>query len=231
VTSTGSTLTTDEYHAGGELQLALSVRTRFVAGGEESWFRFLNLPSRDGSSTLAYGGFRTDDDALIGGFALAGMRWFRLDSGAQRNVVYADVNATWGISFKTKLGGRYTRDADYSSLAVSGPTPTNLGERVEAFVEKFLTRSVYLRLFARQYRLVSDGDVVLVPPEGGLVVTERDDRIREAGGELGYQFRTRIRAGITVSYTDRTSTIETFGVEGLLAGFTLQYNPPQPTFR
>jgi hypothetical protein len=32
-------------------------------------------------------------------------------------------------------------------------------------------------------------------------------------------------------YTDRASTIETFGVEGLLAGFTLQYNPPQPTFR
>jgi hypothetical protein len=53
----------------------------------------------------------------------------------------------------------------------------------------------------------------------------------EAGGEFGYRFRSRIRAGITVSYTDRVSTIETFGVEGLLAGFTLQYNPPQPTFR
>ena len=159
------------------------------------------------------------------------MRWFRLDSGAKRNVVYADVSATWSISFKTKLGGQYRRDADYSSLAMSGPTPTNLGERVEAFVEKLLTRSVYLRLYARQYRLVSDGDVVLVPPEGGLVVGERNDRIREAGGELGYQFRSRIRAGINVSYTDRVSSIQTFGVEGLLAGFTLQYNPPQPTFR
>jgi len=27
------------------------------------------------------------------------------------------------------------------------------------------------------------------------------------------------------------SSIQTFGIEGLLAGFTLQYNPPQPTFR
>ena len=230
-TDLGTTLSTDEYHAGGELQLALSVKTRFVAGGEEAWYRFPNLPARDGSSTLAYGGFRTDNDALIGGFALAGMRWFRLDSGAKRNVVYADVNATWAVSPKTKLGGQYERDADYSSLAMSGPTPTNLGERVEAFIEKFLTRSVYLRLYARQYRLVSDGEVVLVPPEGGLVVSERDDRIREAGAELGYQFRSRIRAGITVSYTDRVSSIEAFGVEGLLAGFTLQYNPPQPTFR
>jgi hypothetical protein len=230
-TNLGNTLTTDEYHAGGELQLALSVKTRFIAGGEEAWYRFPNLPARDGSSTLAYGGFRTADDALIGGFALAGMRWFRLDSGATRDVVYADVSATWAVSPKTKLGGQYMRDADYSSLAMSGPTPTNLGERVEAFIEKFLTRSVYLRLYARQYRLVSDGEVVLVPPEGGLVVAERNDRIREAGGELGYQFRSRIRAGINVSYTDRVSTIETFGVEGLLAGFTLQYNPPQPTFR
>jgi hypothetical protein len=230
-TDLGSTLTEDQYEAGAEVQLGLSVKTRFVAGGEEAWYRFPNLPARDGSSTLAYAGFRTDESALIGGFALGGTRWFRLDSGAKRNVVYADVNATWNISFKTKLGGQYRRDADYSSLAMSGPTPTNLGERVEAFVEKFLTRSVYLRLYARQYRLVSDGDVILVPPEGGLVVAERNDRIREAGGELGYQFRSRIRAGVTVSYSDRVSTIETFGVEGLLAGFTLQYNPPQPTFR
>lgn len=230
-TDLGDTLSENQYDAGGELQLGLSVKTRFVAGGEQSWYRYPSLPERDGSSTLAYGGFRTDETALITGFALGGMRWFRLDSGAKRNIAYADVNATWSISFKTKLGARYTRDIDYSSFATSGPTPTNLRENVEVFVEKFLTRSVYLRLFARQYRLLSDGDVTLVTPDEGLVVSERNDRVREAGGELGYQFRTRIRAGITVSYTDRVSTIETFGIEGLLAGFTLQYNPPQPTFR
>lgn len=100
---------------------------------------------------------------------------------------------------------------------------------VEVFVEKFLVRNVCLRLFARQYRLVSDGDVTLVVPDEGLVRSERDDRVHEAGAELGYQFRSRIRAGITVSYTDRVSSIQTFGIEGLLAGFTL--HPPQPTFR
>jgi hypothetical protein len=230
-TDLGATLSTDEYSAGAELQLALSVKTRLVGGGEQGWYRFPNLPDRDGSSTLAYGGFRTDSSALISGFALAGMRWFRLDSGGRRDFVYADVSATWNLSHKTKLGGSYRRDGDYSSLAMSGPTPTNLGERAEAFVEKFLTRSVYLRGYARQYRLVSDGIVVIVPPEGDIVATERNDRIREAGGELGYQFRSRVRAAVTVSYTDRVSTIETFGVEGLLAGFTLQYNPPQPVFR
>jgi Putative beta-barrel porin 2 len=230
-TDLGDTLTENRYQAGGELQLALSVKTRFVAGGEESWYRYPNLPERDGQSTLAYGGFRTDDSALVTGVAVAGMRWFRLDTGAKRDVVYADINATWNISFKTKLGGRYNRDVDYSAFATSGDTPTNLNETAEVFAEKFLTRRVYLRLFARQLRLVSDGDVTLVVPDEGLVRTERNDRVREAGGELGYQFRSRIRAGITVSYTDRTSSIETFGIEGLLAGFTLQYNPPQPTFR
>ncbi len=44
-------------------------------------------------------------------------------------------------------------------------------------------------------------------------------------------FAREFAPAITVSYTDRTSSIETFGIEGLLAGFTLQYNPPQPTFR
>ena len=68
------------------------------------------------------------------------MRWFRLDTGAKRDVVYADVNATWNISFKTKLGGRYSRDIDYSAFATSGDTPTNLNETAEVFVEKFLTR-------------------------------------------------------------------------------------------
>ena len=54
---------------------------------------------------------------------------------------------------------------------------------------------------------------------------------REAGAEFGYQFRTRVRIGVTATYTSRESPFETFGVEGLLAGLTVQYNPPQPTFR
>jgi len=36
---------------------------------------------------------------------------------------------------------------------------------------------------------------------------------------------------VTATYSERRSTFETFGVEGLLAGLTVKYNPPQPTFR
>ena len=65
----------------------------------------------------------------------------------------------------------------------------------------------------------------------GIETAVRDDRVREAGVELGYQFRTRVRVGVTAYYTTRDATFETFGIEGLLAGLTVTYNPPQPTFR
>jgi hypothetical protein len=230
-TDLGQTLTEDRYEAGAELQLALSVKTRLVGGGSQTWYHYPLLPGRDGGSTLAYGGFRTDETALVSGRALGGMQWYRLDSGAQRDIVYADVNATWNISPKTKLGVLFARNLESSAFATSGPTPTNLTELAEVFLDKVLAHNVYFRVFARQYRLVSDGEITLVIPGEGLLRSERDDRVREAGAEVGYQFRSRIRAGVTASYTSRDSSIETFGIEGFLAGFTLQYNPPQPTFR
>jgi hypothetical protein len=232
-TNLGDTLTEDQYRAGGELRLALTVKTSLVGGGEESWYRFPRLPERDGDSTLAYGGFRTDETALISGQALGGVRWLRLKSGAtpDRQTTYANVDATWSISPKTKLGGSYRRDFDYSAFAGAGSTPTVLTEAAEAFFDKTLSGNIYFRLSARQSRLVSDGEVTLMLPGEGVVRDTRNDRIREAGAELGYQFRPRIRAGVSAIYTNRVSSISTFGMKGLIAGFTLQYNPPQPSFR
>jgi hypothetical protein len=227
----GNTLTEDRYQAGGELRVALSIKTQLVGGGERDWYRFPRLPERDGRSTLAYGGFRTDETALVSGEALAGYRWFRLDTGEEREGLYVSVNATWNLSPKTKLGGHYWRDIDYSAFQTSGPTPTNQTESAEVFVDKMLVSNVYLRLYGRMTRLVSDGGVIVVPAGGTPEPSGGDDRAREAGAELGYQFHTRVRIGLTVAYTTRESPWETFGVEGLLAGLTVRYNPPQPTFR
>ena len=230
-TDLGQTLTQDRYDAGGELRTALSIKTQFVAGGEQDWYRFPLLRERDGDSTLAYGGLRTDGSALIAGRAVAGFRWFRLASGGTRNVVYADVTATWNISPKTKIGGAYRRDLDYSAFSTAGATPTNLAETAELSFDKLLTRTVYLRLSGRVGQLASDGAITVVSPIDGAVSGLRDDRIREASAELGYQFRSRVRMGVTATYTNRTSYFETFGIKGLLAGFTVKYTPPQPTFR
>ena len=230
-TNVGDTLSEDRYQAGGELRLALSAKTQIVGGGEEDWYRFPRLPERDGQSTLAYGGLRTDPTALVSGQALAGYRWFRLDVGGTRQGVYANVDATWNLSPKTKLGGRYLRDIDYSAFQTSGPTPTNATESAEVFLDKVMASNVYFHVYGRVYRLASDGAVTIVPPEGGVETAVRNDRGREAGAELGYQFRTRLRIGVTAIYTKRSSTISTFGIDGLLAGLTVKYNPPQPTFR
>jgi hypothetical protein len=229
-TDLGDTLTQDQYRAGGELRLALSVKTQMVGGGEREWYRYPRLPERDGDSTKVYGGFRTDETALISGQALVGYQWFRLDTGGERSGFYADVDAAWNLAPKTKLGARYRREIDYSAFGTSGPTPSNLNETVEVYLDKVLARNLYFRLFGRLATLASDGAITIVTSEG-IETAVRDDRVREAGAEFGYQFRTRVRIGVTATYTSRESPFETFGVEGLLAGLTVQYNPPQPTFR
>jgi hypothetical protein len=229
-TDLGNTLTTDRYRAGGELRIALSVKTQFVSGGEQEWYRYPRLPERDGDSTLAFGGFRTDETALIAGQALFGYRWFRLNTGGERSDFYANVDAVWKLSPKTKLGVRWLRNVDYSAFATTGPTPTNLNDTAEIYLDKLLTRNLYLRLFGRLGTIASDGDITIVTPDG-IETGPRDDRVREAGAEFGYQFRSRVRIGVTASYTSRESPFETFGIDGLLAGLTVQYNPPQPTFR
>jgi hypothetical protein len=229
-TDLGETLTEDRYEARGELRTALTVKTQLVGGGGQEWYRYPRLPERDGDSTVAYGGFRTDETALVTGQALVGYRWFRLDTGGERSGFFADVNATWNVSPKTKIGARYGRDIDYSAFQTSGATPTNLTETAEVFLDKVLVSRLYFRLFGRLGTLASDGAVTIVGPDGEETAV-RDDRVREGGAELGYQFRPRIRIGVTASYTTRESPFETFGIEGLVYGLTVQYNPPQPTFR
>jgi len=45
------------------------------------------------------------------------------------------------------------------------------------------------------------------------------------GLDLGYRLRPRLRIGVTASYGDQATTIDYFGVEGLVVGATVRYNP------
>jgi hypothetical protein len=224
------TASEDHYETGGELRTALSVKTQFAVGGEQNWHRFPYAPERDGESVAAFGGFRTDSSALLAGHALAGIRWLKLDSGGRRDAFYADVDVSWSLSPKTTLRARYSRDLQYSVFATSGATPTNVYEIAEVYLDKMLARSIYLVLYGRFGGLLSDG-AITVDTADGPVVSVRDDSAWEAGAELGYQFRTRVRVGGTLRYTKRYSNIETFGIDGLIAGLTVTYNPPRPQFR
>ena len=112
-----------------------------VGGGEEAWHRFPYLPGRDGQSTLAFGGFRTDETALIAGQALAGVVGSSFDAAAVGTRSTLDVDTTWSLSPKTKLGTRYDRDLQYSVFSTSG-TPPTVYATAEVFLDKVLTRSV-----------------------------------------------------------------------------------------
>ena len=116
------------------------------------------------------------------------------------------------------------------AVATTGATPTNANETLEVYLDKMLARNLYFRLYGRLATLTSDGATTIVTPDG-IETAVRDDRVREAGAEFGYQFRTPVRIGVTASYTSRESPFETFGIDGLLAGLTVKYNPPQPTFK
>jgi hypothetical protein len=153
-----------------------------------------------------------------------------MDAGAERTVGYVNVNAVWSASPRTRFGVLVRRDLDYSAFSTSGATPTNMQLTAEAYIDKMLSRTIYLRLFGRLGEFESDGEVTIETADGP-VTAARSDRIREAGAELGYQFRSRVRIGVTATFSDRKSNFEDFGIEGLLAGLTIQYNPPQPSFR
>ncbi len=228
-TNLGETLSSDSYQARGELRMALTVKTQLVGGTESLWHVFPRFPDRDGRSVAVFGGLLTDSSALVAGRAVAGWRWFRLDRGGERQGFYSSVNASLSLSLRTKLGVAYTRDIAYSAFSTSGATPTNGTESTEVFAEQGLGRAVYLRLSGRVGRLTTDGQRVVLPPDDASRLPVHD-RTREAGGELGYQFRARLRIGLSARYLERRA-VESSVVQGLVTGLTVQYSPPQPSFR
>jgi hypothetical protein len=220
------TLTRDSYQAGGGLDYAITVKTSFVVEDEEQWDRFPFDSSRDANSNRIWSGFRTGPTALISGQALVGRRFYRFqDSPVSGSAVVANVSADWNISSKTKIGGGYTRDFSYSALPVVGLNPLLTNESYQARIDKFLVSGLNLRLFGGVSRIKSIDPVVVDIPGQGVVATKRADKFRQLGADLGYYFRPRLRIGVAATYGDQSTTIDYFGVQGLIVGATVRYNP------
>jgi hypothetical protein len=222
-----ASLSRDQYRAVAGLGYALTIKTSFVIEADQEWDRFPFDSGRDADSNRLAAGFRTDETALISGRLLGGVRLFRLKAlpGRQKQTPYADADATWNVSKRTKISGSYSRDLVYSAFFPLGPTPTVRMEVVGARIEKFFGDRVDLRLYARESHLITDGAIKVVIPGQAPIVAVRDDRARETGVDLGYFFRPQLRIGVAGSYIDRRSTISYFGISGLLVGGTVQYNP------
>jgi hypothetical protein len=224
-------LTRDKYVAGGELEYALTVKTSLVGGGDHQWDRFPKAPSRNGEWDRYYGGIRIISETLLSGEALVGTRRFTRDDdnqGVQR--LYVRSHFQLAYSPRTSITALYTKDFDYSAYTTTGDTQTNQHDIIGAGINKELGSRVDIQLFGNYNKLLSDGAVTIVLPDGTVQTGVRDEHYWRYGGNLGYYIREDLRAGVEVSYSQRTSTVDYFGVQGLNFGITVTYAPPQPSY-
>jgi hypothetical protein len=65
-------------------------------------------------------------------------------------------------------------------------------------------------------------------PACAMLAANGGPRGEEVGGVIGYRPRSRVRVGVTATHTPGEAAVEMFGIEGLLAGQILSYDPRQP---
>lgn len=218
-------LSRDEDQAQLVLRYGLTPKTSLVLAGDQEWDRFQRSPARDADSNRALIGFEVDSETRLAGRAVGGIRSFRLrGSTASRLFACANVDLGYSVSPRTRFELRYRRDLEYSAFASSGETPTLATQSYGLGLRKLLVARLDLRLAGALKRLASDGDVSLLLPDQGLVVAPRRDDLWLASADLGYTFGSRLRVGLAATYANRESTIDYFGVRGLVMGATVVYS-------
>jgi hypothetical protein len=210
------------------LALGLTPKTSLLVEGDYQLDRFRFDTTRNADSNRIYGGFEIKSETRLSGRAVGGIRLFRPSelSGANRQEPYADVQLSYRLGPRTVLSASYTRDLAYSVFSVANAASVLANEAVGARLEKGLVGRVELFVWVRYYRLLSAGPVT-VEQEGTPVTAVRDDKVREAGADLGYRFRSKLRIGVAAVYTERRSTFKDFGIQGLLVGGTVSFDPPK----
>ncbi|HEX6737142.1 MAG TPA: outer membrane beta-barrel protein [Vicinamibacteria bacterium] len=210
-----------------ELGYRVTPKTSLLAEGDHQLDRFRLDPRRDADSNRLGGGFRLDSETRLSGRAVAGVRSFRpLDPrGQDLRRPYALVDLVYHFGPRTRLGGAYRRDLNYSAFDTAGGSPTLIQEVGTVRLEKGLGQRFDVRLHGDVTRLQGDGAITVVPRPGGAVTAVRDDTVYEAGGELGYTFRSRLRFGAGAAYTERRSRFADLGIRGLLLGGTITFTP------
>ena len=210
-----------------EMGYRLTPKTSLIVEADYQTDRFRLDPSRDANSNRLGGGFNLESQTRLSGRAVGGLRSFRPRNAPGLDVrkPYALVDLVYHFGPRTRLGAAYIRDLQYSAFTPTGDTPTVTLEAGHVRLEKGLGARFDVRLHAGVTRLVSDGAITLVPRPGSAVTGVRDDTVREAGAELGYTFRSRLRIGAGAAYTKRRSTFADLGIQGLLLGGTVTFTP------
>jgi hypothetical protein len=208
----------------------LTPKTSFLLEADHQVDRFLLERLRDADSNRLGGGFEIRSQTRLSGRAVGGVRSFRLrrTGGKAADVLepYASLDLTYHFGPRTRLGGSYSRDLHYSAFTPLTGRPTIRVETIRLRLDKGLVAALDLQLFGGLTRLRSDGPITFIrgPDDPGITAV-RDDEAWEGGADLGYTFRRHLRIGVAATYTERRSTIDDFGIEGLLVGGTITFTP------
>ena len=227
-TDLGRTLSRDVNQAIFGLLYHATPKTSLVLEGDYQQDRFRYQVDRDADSNRIYGGFEVRSQTRLSGRAVGGVRLFRPKNAADwsnRNGPYVDVNLIYRFGPHTALMATYLRDLQYSAFEPKGSTPTVDREDYGGRFEKGFLGRGSLWLYGNISRFVTDGAVTVIDGKGNVVTAVRDDKAWQAGADLGYYLRPKLRIGVAATYTKRRSTFDDFGLKGLLVGGTVTYNP------
>jgi hypothetical protein len=220
-------LTRDAYRAAADFGYALTPKTSFVVETDYQADRFQSASERDTDSNRLGGGFVLSATTYLSGRAVAGGRSIRVLAlpKQDRVVPYAAVDLTYHLGPRTRFSGFFNRDTGFSAFSVAeGDLPTITTQSYGLRLVKGLWRRLDLRLHGTRTELESDAPVFIDTGAGPLPAL-RDDAGWEVGADLGYAFWTGLRIGAAATWSERRSTINDLGVEGLLLGATVTYVP------
>jgi hypothetical protein len=220
-------LSRDEDLLQAELIQGLTPKTSLLLGGDYRRERFPLDPTRDADSNRAYAGFELQSLTRLSGRALGGVRFYRpvfQARGPDFHEPYADIDLAYHFGPRTQLAARVLHDLVGSAFEPTSGAPVLKHDVYELSLGKGLPARLDLELFGRFTRLRSFAPITVVGPSGPQTAV-RDDKIWEGGADLGIRFRTHYRLGFGATYTDRRSTFDDLGIEGLLLGATLKYLP------
>jgi hypothetical protein len=221
------TLTEDRYIARTVLEYAVTTKTSFLFEAVHRTDHFPVVSERDGRQIVLSAGIATTSTRLISGKASGGYGWFHSTALnlPDRRFVGADVDLMLHISPRTRLGGSYRRDLQYSAFETPGRRPTLLYEAIGAVVEKEVVgQRLLFRLRGTLTRIDSDSPVTVESADGRETAL-RGDKAKAGSAGLEYRFRPRFSVGVTAAYFGRRSNFAQLGVHGLLLGATASYRP------
>jgi hypothetical protein len=211
-----------------DVKYRLTPKTDFVLVGDQDWARYPYDATRDVDSNRVGAGFELSSDTRLSGRAVGGARHFRpLNTSRGESFVrpWADVDFRWILGSKTQVGARYSLETTYSAFDT---TETSLPLIESQIAGIYFARQLVRRVDFRtgfELNTFTNNVPVVIRQRGTEVVIARDDKFYSAHAELGVRILQRLRLAGTATYNERQSNYDDFGLEGLLLGAKLTFNP------